>query len=286
MYYIWTDESDSTGKYYANFYGGILIRSEHYEEVLRRLSDVVKEVGLEAEEIKWQKVNEYTEERYKRIIDVLFDILGEGKAKMRIFFRHRQFEPVGLSNEQRRKEYPKLYYQFIKNDFGLVFSNPKGKNVRVRLLIDDMPLKGPDRDEFLKAIYHLNELKTFQKANIHINDGDVAEVNSKKHLPLQVMDVVLGSMCFRLNDKHKERGIDGKRAKRNIVKEKLYKHIRTRIWGLHPGFNIGVTTPITKLSDLWERPYLHWNFVPRNFTKNEELTKRHKTETAPYNLHE
>lgn len=286
MYYIWTDESDSTGKYYANFYGGILIRSEHYEEVLRRLSDVVKEVGLEAEEIKWQKVNEYTEERYKRIIDVLFDILGEGKAKMRIFFRHRQFEPVGLSNEQRRKEYPKLYYQFIKNDFGLVFSNPKGKNVRVRLLIDDMPLKGPDRDEFLKAIYHLNELKTFQKANIHINDGDVAEVNSKKHLPLQVMDVVLGSMCFRLNDKHKERGIDGKRAKRNIVKEKLYKHIRIRIWGLHPGFNIGVTTPITKLSDLWERPYLHWNFVPRNFTKNEELTKRHKTETAPYNLHE
>ena len=274
MYYIWTDESDSTGKYYANFYGGILIRSEHYEEVLLRLSNVVKEVGLEAEEIKWQKVNEYTEERYKRIIDVLFDLLDEGKAKIRIFFRHRQFEPFGLSNEQRRKEYPKLYYQFIKNDFGLVFSNPKGKTVGVRLLIDDMPLKGPDRDEFLQAIYHLNELKTFQKANIHINEGDVAEVNSKKHLPLQVMDVVLGSMCFRLNDKHKERGIDGKRAKRNIVKERLYKHIRKRIWELHPGFNIGVTTPITKQADLWERPYLHWNFVPKKFTKNEELTKQ------------
>ena len=34
MIYIWTDESDTTGKYYANFYGGILIRSEHLEEVL------------------------------------------------------------------------------------------------------------------------------------------------------------------------------------------------------------------------------------------------------------
>ena len=286
MYYIWTDESDSTGKYYANFYGGILIRSEHYEEVLQRLSIVVKEVGLEGEEIKWQKVNEYTEERYKKIIDVLFELLREDKAKMRIFFRHRQFEAYGLSNEQRRKEYPKLYYQFIKNDFGLIHSNPEGKNIRVRLLLDDMPMKGPDRDEFLKAIYHLNELKTFQKANIHIHDGDVAEVNSKKHLPLQVMDVVLGSMCFRLNDKHKERGIDGKRAKRNIVKEKLYKYIRTKIYELHPGFNIGMTTPITKLSDLWEEPYLHWNFVPKHFTKNGEFTKRHKTETAPYNLHE
>lgn len=50
MYYIWTDESDSTGKYYANFYGGILIKSEHYEEVLLRLSAVVKDVGLEGEE--------------------------------------------------------------------------------------------------------------------------------------------------------------------------------------------------------------------------------------------
>lgn len=36
MYYIWTDESDTTGKYYANFYGGILIDSKHYEEVLRK----------------------------------------------------------------------------------------------------------------------------------------------------------------------------------------------------------------------------------------------------------
>jgi len=45
---------------------------------------------------------------------------------------------------------------------------------------------------------------------------------------------------------------------------------------MYPKFNIGLTTPITKKKDLWERPYLHWNFVPRNYTKKEELTKRHK----------
>ena len=286
MLYIWTDESDTTGKYYANFYGGILIMSEDLEEVLFQLSSIIKEVGLDKEEIKWQKVNEYTKERYKKIIDVLFDLMGNGKVKMRIFFRHRQFEALGLTNEQRRKEYPMLYYQFIKNDFGLIYSNQTGKKVQVRLLIDDMPLKGSTREEFLKAIYHLNDLKTFQKANIQIKEGDVAEVNSKKHLPLQVMDLILGSMCFRLNDKHKERGIDGKRAKRNIAKEHIYKYIRSKIWQLHPGFNIGVTTPISKKADLWEQPYLHWNFVPRKYTKKEELTKRHKTEKAPYNLHE
>ena len=286
MYYIWTDESDSTGKYYANFFGGVLIRSEHYEEVLQRLSSTAKEAGIENEEIKWQKVNEYTETRYKQIIDTLFVLLSEGKLKLRIFFRHRQYEPAGLDNEQRRKEYPKLYYQFIKNDFGLIYSNPEKKHIRIRLLIDDMPLKGPDKAGFLKAIYHLNELKLFQKANMHIHDGDVAEVDSKKHLPLQLMDLVLGAMCFRLNDKHKERGIDGKRAKRNIVKERIYKYIRRKIWELYPGFNIGITTPIKKKSDLWELPYLHWNFVPRNYTVHKELTKRYKKETAPYNLHE
>ena len=28
------------------------------------------------------------------------------------------------------------------------------------------------------------------------------------------------------------------------------------------------------------------NFVPKRFTKDKEFTKRHKKETAPYNLHE
>ena len=50
MIYIWTDESDSYGKYYANFYGGILIQSENYEEVLHRLKTVVESVGLTDEE--------------------------------------------------------------------------------------------------------------------------------------------------------------------------------------------------------------------------------------------
>jgi len=40
MYYTRTDESDATGKYYANFYGGILIRSEHLNDVLERFSAI------------------------------------------------------------------------------------------------------------------------------------------------------------------------------------------------------------------------------------------------------
>ncbi len=34
MYYIWFDESDKEGAYYSNFYGGILVDSKNYENVL------------------------------------------------------------------------------------------------------------------------------------------------------------------------------------------------------------------------------------------------------------
>ena len=190
-------------------------------------------------------------------------------------------EPLGLSNEQRRKEYQMLYYQFIKHAFGLGYCNPSGKPIRLRLFLDDMPLKKLDRQEFLDAIYKLNATVGFEKANIHIAEGDVAEVNSKKHLPLQVMDLVLGSICFRLNDKHLIKDIDGKRARRTIIKESLYKYIRAKICKLHPGFNVGTNTGITKLSDRWEQAYRHWSFVPNNSIVNEDIPKKHKQKNSP-----
>ena len=55
MYYIWTDESDSSAIFYANFYGGILIQSVHYEEVLQRLSAVVKDFTKKEEFTKHHK---------------------------------------------------------------------------------------------------------------------------------------------------------------------------------------------------------------------------------------
>lgn len=64
MYYIWFDESDKEGEFYSNFYGGILIKSEHLEKVLQMMKCIVEEVGLSGEEVKWQKVNQYTFDKY------------------------------------------------------------------------------------------------------------------------------------------------------------------------------------------------------------------------------
>lgn len=86
-------------------------------------------------------------------------------------------------------------------------------------------------------------------------------MDSKGHIVLQMLDVVLGSMCFRLNDKHKELP-QGKqrRGKRTIAKEKLYRHIHQHIRQLRPGFNVGVNTGIESAVDYWEHSYRYWNF--------------------------
>lgn len=65
-YIIYADESDKRGKYFSNFYGGVLIRSEHIDEVRQRLS-ACKEVENLHQEIKWSKVTANYLEKYREI---------------------------------------------------------------------------------------------------------------------------------------------------------------------------------------------------------------------------
>ena len=90
MYYIWFDESDKEGAYYSNFYGGILVDSKNYENVLAMSKTFVEEFGI-TEEIKWQKVNEYWYEKYLTLVDFIFELLAQGYIKIRIFFRNNQY---------------------------------------------------------------------------------------------------------------------------------------------------------------------------------------------------
>jgi len=176
-----------------------------------------------------------------------------------------------------------LYYQFIKHAFGLKYSNPENTPVFLRILLDDMPLKGEDKKEFIRYIYGLNFDDGFKKANIHIRERDIGEVNSKEHLPLQMMDLILGAICFRLNNKHKV--VDpqtGKRGNRTIAKEKLYKYICMKIREIKPGFNIGESTGISNIEDRWNYPYMHWSFKPSSSIR--DFTKSKKKKIARLNL--
>ncbi len=272
MIHIWLDESDKHGTYYSNFYGGIMVQSQHREEVLRRMECIKKELSI-IDEIKWQKVNAYHYEKYVKLIDELFAMGKEGLLKIRIFFRHNQYE-ADLTPEKRKEEYPILYYQFIKYAFGLIYAEDKEG---IRLYLDEIPLNQQDKQNFLKHIYGLNNDSLFQEKGIHFVEKGISEVDSKHHLPLQFMDVILGAICFKLNEKDKMKSDGDERpGKRTLLKYKLYKHINLKIREIYPDFNIGISTPFKEESDRWFQIYRHWSFKPRHHTRNLTRTKRAK----------
>ena len=121
----------------------------------------------------------------------------------------------------------------------------------------------------------MNRYLEFQKGRIKIPRDQIAEVASHDHDILQCLDIILGSIQFRLNDKHCEKPT-GKyyRGKRTIAKERLYKHINKKIRELYPNFNIGISTGVQgKLSNTWAQPYRHWLFVPADAKVDSEKTK-------------
>ncbi len=262
---IWCDESVKKGKYYSNFYGGVLIESTHQKEVLAKLEAVVNQLGL-TDEIKWQKVNEFHLEKYLQLMDVFFQIVASGKIKVRIMFTQNANIATNLLSHHIDNEYFLLYYQFFKHAFGLKHANNGNRPVYIRAYFDELPDQIARRHQFKEYIKGLESTRDFQLSKLKIRKDDIAEVNSKSHLPLQFLDLVLGCMAYRLNDKHKEKPSGKKRrGKRTIAKEKLYKHICSKIRGIKPRFNIGISTGTSELEDRWTMPYRHWLFVPKEF---------------------
>lgn len=169
-YILFCDESDRRGKYYSNFYGGVMVGASQYQRITRRLNEMKTDLNLYGE-VKWQRVS-------------------------------------------------------IRHD-------------------------------------------------------DITEVRSHEHVLLQCLDIVLGSMAFRLNDKHKAKPPGAhRRGKRTVAKEKLYKAILAEIRNIRPGFNIGVSTRVETFSQRWSAPYLHWNFIPSNSEFNNRLTKKGQRATT------
>lgn len=274
-YILYCDESISKGQHYSDFYGGLLISSDHIDEVKSHLEGVKANLGI-FEEIKWTKTNVFTLDKYKQIIETFFTLIADDIIKVRIMFRQSAYEAQHLTDMQRGNGYFLLYYQFIKHAFGWQYCNPSKEPIYLRPYFDELPDNPIKCENFKNQIYALQSIRIFEEATILIRRDDIVEVNSKHHILLQCLDVVLGAMAFRLNDlhKHKELG-ERQRGKRTIAKEKLYKHINKLIQQLHPKlFNIGVSTGVSEgVEYRWKHSYRHWRFVPRDFTINPDRFK-------------
>lgn len=278
---IYCDESDISGKHFANFYGGLLVESRHLPEVRERIDAKRMELRLN-DEVKWQKISSAYAEKYISLMDELFELVEEEKLKLRVMFTQHYFSAIGLTHEQHENAFFLLYYQFVKHAFGLRYAGLPGAATRLRLLFDQLPDTLEKRLAFSGFLGGLNRWAGFRQAGIELAPDAIAEVDSKQHPLLQCIDVVLGAMQFRLNDKHKEKPPGSRtRGKRTIAKERVYKHILARIRRIYPGFNIGVSTGMrSDHANRWRDPYRHWLFVAENSKVRPEFSKQKKTPCA------
>lgn len=275
QYIIYADESYQKGSFFSNFYDGALLDYNDLEELNKKITDFKESLGLYAE-VKWTKVTAQYLEKYIDLINYFFKFIKQNKIKIRIMFRQNAYVPLNLSKEQIDNQYFLLYYQFIKHSFGLDYCNKDFESniISLRLYFDKLPDTKEKCEVFKEHILSLGDILKLN--NILIEKENIAEVDSKKHVILQCMDIILGSINFKLNnlDKMKLPGTN-RRGKTTIAKEKLYKVILKNIQSIYPSFNVGISTSDRgNARNRWLDPYRHWNFRTKNSSFNKSLTKK------------
>jgi hypothetical protein len=275
-YTLYCDESAKQGPHFSNFYGGVLLLSSDRQFVEESLERKKRELNLFGE-LKWTKVTENYLSKYIEFIDLYFDFIQSSKLKIRIMFTQNFHKPIGLSSDQLESRYFILYYQLIKHAFGFTYCNPDNvDDVYVSILLDDMPDTEVKITKFKKHLSNISVTNSYRGRRIFFPHDSMSEILSNEHAILQGLDIILGSMQFRLNDQHKVKPEGAsRRGKRTIAKEKLYKVINARIRGIYPGFNIGGSTGHGgDKANRWLHPYRHWLFIPREWEADHSFVKR------------
>lgn len=281
-YILYCDESIQKGQYNSNFYGGVLLLESDYSYIVNELNTVKKSIGLTGE-LKWSNVSKQTLEKYKTFIDKYFELMTKGYIKLRIMFTQEYIVPK-LTSEQQENEFYILYYQFIKHVFGIAYTKDIVSKIDLKVFLDRLPKKKEQNEIFKDYIFGLQFENYFSNIYLNIEKEHITDVDSRSHVILQGMDIILGSMAFRLNNKHLEKPVGSKRrGKKTIAKEHLYKYINKHIQGQHLErlFNIGDSTGTDgNKENRWIHTYRHWKFTPKEFEIDESKCKHKKSPTS------
>jgi len=274
-YLIICDESERKGKYFSNFYGGVRVGMSQLDGVNARLKAKKTELGLTSE-VKWKKTDASVVERYEELIAAFFDEVEAGRVIGRIVFTQNARVARGLTPEHFEEEYYILYYQFIKHGFGLRHMPAHAAPPKMRIYLDEIGDSKAQIAKFRGFIAGLAHDSYIRRHGLILKEEDITEVRSHDHVLLQCLDVILGSIPFRLNDKHKEK-LPGERVrgKRTIAKERLYKFIYGRICRVAgKNFNIGCSTSVKPFPDgRWSMKYRHWLFKSSDSDFDSEKVK-------------
>ena len=274
-YIIYCDESDIRGAFYSHFYGGALVEASKQQSIEAELQALKDQLHIFNGEMKWQRITEPYKEKYIEFVNAVFDVIDRGDMKIRIMFTQNRWVPY-LAEYQYENEYFLLYHQFIKHAFGLRYCTADQGPASAAVLLDDVPHNAAKLHAFKSYLSSLSDYPIWKSAGFSIAYEDITDVNSKDHNILQALDVILGGIQSRLNEKHTKPVPPAKRrSKRARAKADVYGAIKARIFDLYPHFNVGISTGHAGgLTDRWTDPYRHWLFMPSAAQEDATRTKK------------
>ncbi|GAA5497552.1 hypothetical protein Rhal01_03748 [Rubritalea halochordaticola] len=263
-YWIYADESVQSGKHFSKFFGGCIIPSTKVNSIHERLTQRKESLGF-GKELKWQRVTDQRLECYIHMITAFFEEVRADHLRVRIMFQDNRSSLLRGAFEERHIPYYKLYYQFIKHAFGLAHMPEQATGTRIRIFLDQLPHTKEHAIQFKSFIAALPTNAQLKQKRIKLDPSHITEIDSKDHIILQCVDIVLGAMAFRFNKMHLEKPPGAsRRGKRTIAKEKLYKHILSEIRTIKPYFHPKISTAADPHPDgRWSMPYRHWLFTPK-----------------------
>ena len=202
-YIIYCDESDDKGEFYSNFYGGALLLANDREAIENVLTEAKGPLARDSE-FKWTYIGPHNEQLYIAFMEAFFGLIADSYLKVRIMFTQNINQTKGLVEYSVDSEFFILYYHFLKLAFGLRYCNlDRAEDVNVTVYLDDVPDSDEKFENFKDYLSSLSAFPVFHRNRIVIRKESISDVNSEDHVILQAIDVVLGAMQFRLNEKHK-----------------------------------------------------------------------------------
>jgi hypothetical protein len=263
-YWIFADESVQDGELFSTFFGGCIVPAPCHAEIELRLLAKKEKLGF-GKELKWQRVTDQRLADYQLMITSFFDELRADRLRMRVMFQDNENARQRRASELRHEPCYKLYYQFIKHAFGLAFMPESAEGTRLRLFLDNLPHTKEHSSQFKSHLAALPLNSQLREKRLKLDASHIAEVDSNEHVLLQCIDIILGSMAFRFNEKHTIKAEGAKRrGRRTVAKEKLYKHVLAEIRTLKSHFHPKISTKCEPFPEgAWSMPYRHWLFKPK-----------------------
>ena len=270
----WT-HNDPANRYWC-FFGGLLGLESDIDRLETALKQIVSNFGYRRE-VKWQGISRQCEVVYKELVDELLLHIETYDIKYRQSFLDRYFvhDASNLLDPPTDIEVQfKVYYQFIKHNFGLKYLPEQSSKSEIIVRLD----RHSNQD-------HKDKLQSFVEDDLPrmLNreaDFDIrlSYVNSKKFLRMGVCDLLMGAAGSHGNRRHLkrksgQRGMTDKQKCRLEFCNHVYGKLRTldaKTRG-SKAFNWFESTGHSgNLTNRLNHPIRIWKFKPNDVSKVDE----------------